>query len=709
MSKLKYPHLFSPITIKGKTFKNRILVSPVGIDERGEAGIMSERAAQFYDEVASGGCARVCSGENDVTFGSAVHGIYYFFVEQPSEKFKASFRHYVEVCHKHGALAFTSFSYMGVYTRNYSELGSSDLEVMNRMSRGQLVYSVPTDSKGVPYKLPTHGYGPTAMIISEPYDSITLKDPMFPGNDGKVVEEMTEDMMDQLANAFAHCASVAKEVGLDGIILHSGHGFMFSQWVSRRFNKRTDKYGGSMENRARFPIMCLQRIRKAVGNDLIIEMRFSGEENISPITDRLFYPDMVTLEETVAFFKELDKYPGLLDIAHISGGCHAIPIYNVRTTASSYFPMGPNVEAAAAVKKALKNIKVGVVGSLSDPQLCEDIIASGKADFVNFARQLLFADPAFPNKALVGEDEKIDNCLRCVTCFHNGLCAVNPVNLMLDDVDKLHIKKSANPRKVAIVGGGIGGMKAAEYAVEAGHSVVLFEKEASLGGILRYTDNERFKVDVKRFKDNMAVRLKKMGVDIRLNTQATPEIIRAENPGAVIVATGGKPAKLPVPGADGPNVLDSVFSYLNPEKVGKTVAIIGGGLTGCEAAIHWADQGKKVILISRSPQLLRKATGGGPGQNLNTVLIWLDKLKVEIHKGCACTEITPMGIKAVGRDGEIFIAADTVINASGMDSDPRGSSVFDGTAPVVKAIGDCVNAGLIGDAVLAAHNAIVDL
>jgi 2,4-dienoyl-CoA reductase-like NADH-dependent reductase (Old Yellow Enzyme family) len=547
------------------------------------------------------------------------------------------------------------------------------------------------------------------MIISEPYDGITLPDPMFPPNDGKVVEEITEEMMDQLANAFAHCAGVTREVGLDGIILHSGHGFMFSQWLSRRFNKRTDKYGGSMENRARFPIMCLQRIRQAVDDDLIIEMRFSGEENISPITDRQFYPEMVTLEETVAFFKELDKYPGLLDIVHISGGCHAVPIYNVRTTASSYFPMGLNVEAAAAIKKAVKNIKVGVVGSLSDPQLCEDIIASGKADFVNFARQLLFSDPAFPNKALAGDDQKIDNCLRCVTCFHNGLCAVNPVNLQLDDVDKLHIKKSANPRKVVIVGGGIGGMKAAEYAVEAGHSVVLFEKEPVLGGILRYTDKDRFKADIKRFKDNMAIRLKKMGVEIHLNTKATPRVVKSEKPDAVIVAVGGKSLALPVPGADKPNVLDSLDAYFSPQKVGKTVAIIGGGLTGCEAAIYWTDQGKKVILISRSPKLLRKAVGGGPGQGLNTVLIWLDKLKVEVHKGYACTEINSRGVKAAGPEGEIFIAADTVINASGMNSDLQGASIFNDTAPIVKAIGDCVNAGLIGDAILAARNAIVEL
>ena len=465
-----------------------------------------------------------------------------------------------------------------------------------------------------------------------------------------------------------------------------------------------------MENRARFPIMCLQRIREAVGNDLIIEMRFSGEENLSPITDRTYFEDMLTVEESVAFFKELDKYPGLLDIAHITGGAHAVSILNVRTTANSYFPMGLNVEAAAAIKKAVKNIKIGVVGSLSDPQLCEDIISSGKADFVIMARQLLIADPSFPNKALVGEDETINNCLRCVICRANGFCAVNPVDLMLGDVNKLHIEKSRSPKKVIVVGGGIGGMKAAEYAAEAGHSVILFEKEHRLGGILRYTDHERFKVDIKRFKDNMEIRLNKMGIDIRLDTEATPALVKAESPDAVIVAVGGKHATLPIPGANGINVLDSVSSYMHPEKVGSTVAVIGGGLTGCEAAIHWADQGRKVILISRSPELFRKVHPRGPADgSVNTELIWLDKLKVEIHKGYACTEITTRGVKATGKDGDIFIQADTIINASGMNSDPASVSAFSGTALVVKAVGDCANAGLIGEAVLAAYNAVVDL
>jgi NADPH-dependent 2,4-dienoyl-CoA reductase/sulfur reductase-like enzyme len=466
-----------------------------------------------------------------------------------------------------------------------------------------------------------------------------------------------------------------------------------------------------MENRARFPIMCLKRIREAVGDDFLIEMRFSAEEDISPITSKQFIKDVVTIDETVEFFKELDKYPGLLDIAHITGGLHTVPIYNTRVVANSFFPMGVNIRGAAAVKAAVKNIKVGVVGSLSDPDLCEEIIATGKADFVILCRQLLMADPEFPNKAKDGRDELIDNCLRCTICHNNDHCAVNPANILMGQDDPLYIKKSKAPKKVIIVGGGIAGMKAAEYANQAGHKVVLFEKSDRLGGILRYADNDPFKSDIRRFRDSMIKRLESMdNVDIRLKTEATPELVKAEAPDAVLVATGGKPLALQVPGGDKENVLDAVTAYLEPERVGQRIAVVGGGLTGCEAAIFWAHHGKKVTLISRSKELMRKVAPRRPADgSVDTHLVWLHTLPIDIFKGFACKRITQDGLYAIGDEGEVFIAVDTVINATGMTHDDEGASAFNGTADFVRAIGDCVNAALIGDAVLAARRAVIDM
>lgn len=702
MSGCRYPNLFSPITIKGKTFKNRILVSPMGIAESGEPGVMSEEGLRFYDTIAAGGSARICTGENDILFGSAVAGKYYFFLPHPPEGMKESIRRYSNMCHDHNALAFTSFDHMGVYARVVG-----DQSFMGKMVQE----NAPLREDGTPYMLPDKVYGPSEMIITEPWDGVTSQKLDMDSGDGHHVFEMTEDIMNEIADAFAHCAAVAKECGLDGMIIHSGHGFLFSQWVSRRFNKREDKYGGSMENRARFPIMCLKRIREAVGDDFLIELRFSAEEDISPITPKQFIDDVVTIEDTVEFFKELDKHPGLVDIAHITGGLHTVPVYNTRVTANSYFPMGVNVKGAAAVKAAVKNIKVGVVGSLSDPDICEQIIADGKADFVIMCRQLLIADPEFPQKAGCGREAWINNCLRCTLCRSNGHCAVNPLDNMLGESDPLYITKTASPKKVVIAGGGIAGMKAAEYAVRAGHRVVLFEKNDKLGGILQYSNNERFKSDIRRLKDNMIKRLEGTAdVDIRLNSEATHDAVMAEAPDAILVAVGGRHAALDVPGADGNIVIDSVAAYLEPERMGKRIAVIGGGLTGCEAAIHWAVQGHDVTLISRSKELMRKVQPRLPADGSpDTHLIWLDRLPIKIYKGYACKRILSDGVEAEGDGSEIMIKADTVINASGMVADEKGACAFDGMAPFVRAIGDCKNAALIGDAVLDARQAVVEL
>ncbi|MGI5937103.1 MAG: FAD-dependent oxidoreductase, partial [Oscillospiraceae bacterium] len=613
-----------------------------------------------------------------------------------------SIKRYAKICHDHGALAFTSFNHMGVYIHDFSK-PSPIREMMQN--------AAPFKADGTQYQLPTKAYGPSKLVINEPWDGITSQKLTMDDCNGRHVYEMTENMMNEIADAFAHCALVAKNCDLDGVVIHSGHGFLFSQLISRRFNKRTDKYGGSMENRARFPIMCLKRIREAVGDDFLIEMRFSAEEDISPITSKQFIKDVVTIDETVEFFKELDKYPGLLDIAHITGGLHTVPIYNTRVVANSFFPMGVNVRGAAAVKAAVKNIKVGVVGSLSDPALCEEIIATGKADFVILCRQLLMADPEFPNKAKSGRDELIDNCLRCTICHNNDHCAVNPANILMGQDDPLYIKKSKDPKKVVIVGGGIAGMKAAEYAHQAGHKVVLFEKSDRLGGILRYSDNDPFKSDIRRFRDSMIKRLESMdNVDIRLRTEATPELVKAEAPDAVLVATGGKPLALQVPGGDKENVLDAVTAYLEPERVGERIAVVGGGLTGCEAAIFWAHRGKKVALISRSKELMRKVVPRRPANgSADTHLVWLHTLPIDIFKGFACERITQDGLYARGNEGEVFIMVDTVINATGMTHDAEGASAFNGTADFVRAIGDCVNAASIGDAVLAARRAVIEM
>ena len=755
MAEKMYPNLFSPITIRGKTYRNRILVAPLGaeIPDEGSDGKMSDQAIKFYRRVAHGGCARVMSGENDVIFGGAVHGMYPFCEAEPTEAFKDSFRRYAQACHEEGALAFTSFGHMGVFGRAFPNgefdisalmpKGGAAPEGMPPMPGGPAPEGMPPmpggpapegmppmpgsadpmegmppmapayrpkDKNGVPYKYPEFIYGPSDMVIEEPYDGYSQPNSLgMNDRNGTVVRGVTVEQMNEFADAFAHVARVAKECGLDGINIHSGHGFMFAPWISERFNKRTDEYGGSFENRCRFPIMVLQRIREAVGDDFIIELRWSGEENAKPVLSYEAFEHMINIDDTVRFFKELDKHPGLVDVAHISAGLHCNALYNIRTISNFYFPEGLNVEDAARVKAAVKNIKVGVVGGMTDPALCEAAIAGGKVDFVIMARQLLIADPAFASKAEAGHPEDINNCLRCASCRAHGHCTVNPVNLMTASDEECEIGAPVTGKKLVVIGGGIGGMKAAEYAAMRGFEVVLFEKEDELGGILRYTDHDRFKTTLKRYKDNVAKRLEKLGVDIRTGHAASPEEAAAEKADAVIVATGGVPAPAGFPCGSGANVIDVTAAYLEPERVGRKVVVVGAGQSGCEAAIHWGDMGKDVTLLSRSPSILKGFAGSSPFASVENYLVMLDNSHVTLHKGAACALVTSEGVRAVTPAGEKFFPAETVILANGIRPVPDAAAPYVGTAPVVTAIGDSVHPALVGDATYAAWQAVRSL
>ena len=703
-----FPNLFSPMTIRGKTFKNRILLAPKGIplsDQRKDH--MAQDALDFYERLARGGAARVVTSECDVQYGSAVYGTYDMFLDPLPEELKATVMQYVDNCHKYGALAFMHFGHMGAYCR--------DEEYNARMrAEGRIpdwkppAPEVPLRPDGTPF-VPVRPLGPSGMVIREPRDGVTAS-LAFDLNDGKEVHEMSREDMEEIAQAFGVCARNARVCGLDGISLHSGHGFIFSQWVSRRFNHRTDEFGGSMENRARFPIMCLERVREAGGEDLIVELRFSAEEDIRPLSDRPYLEDLVTVEESVAFFRELDKHPGLLDIAHITGGLHFVPYYNTRTIPNSYFPMGVNLAAAARIKAAVKHIKVGCVGGMSDPALCEEAIASGKTDFVIMARQLCVADPAFPNKAERGAVNEIDNCLRCTICCRNGHCAVNPLDVKKAEYD-VGIPQAKDRKKVVVVGGGIGGMKAAEYASRAGHRVVLFEKEKTLGGVLRYTENDRFKPDIRRYYHAVAGRIEALGVDIRLGTEATAEGVAAERPDVIIPAVGAAFRPLDIPDDGSVQVLDGLSCYLEPDRVGKRVVVLGGGLTACEAAIHLADRGKRVSVVCRGDRPMSRVNMVGPANgSTDAQLILLDKLGVDM-----ITRSEPVGIAGgavtirdrAGR--EICLPADTVVVGIGLRARSEEAERFRGLAARVIPIGDCVQPGDIGDAVLSAYNAVLSI
>ncbi len=661
----EYPNLCSPYSIGRFTFKNRMLGAPMGLGFRDTEGFMSDRTIALYEKIASGGTARVCTIDNPVNraYGGYGGGFRYDFCDETqSPQFVQSMKRYISCVHRHGALAFTEFTHMG------------------------------------------------SMALPEPgYEHIMAKDRLGVVSrtrpDGIEVRGIYGDMIEKVASEWAHCAGVAKDVGFDGCVIHGGHGFLFGEFLSGLTNLRTDEYGGSLENRARFPLLVLKRIRERVGTNFLIELRLSGEEGI---------PGGITCEETVEFCKMIDAIPGLVDILHISAGIHHNPRYNVRVTAGFYCPAFCNAELAAEVRANVRNCAVGVVGSINNPDTAERLIAEGKADFIFMARQLLLADPFFPRKVIDGRDELIQTCLRCHSCRRDdGCCAVNPFTHteFASRVEYLP-SKVIEPKKVVVIGGGPGGLRAASTAAQRGHSVVLFEKSLRLGGTLTFTDHESYKKDLKLYRDNLIRRTEELGVDIRLGVEATPELVSAQSPYAVIAAVGATPIVPDIEGTDRENVMQALEVFEHPERVTGRVVVIGGGLVGTELAIHLASAGRSVTIVEMRELIapeLNTGLGISHGNPATHILLMLDELGVRMETGCVCTRILPAGVEAQ-RDGvsELF-EADTVIHCVGMRPRSDLAESFRGLSPLFFTVGDCHRVGTVKEAGHEGYFAAMDI
>jgi 2,4-dienoyl-CoA reductase-like NADH-dependent reductase (Old Yellow Enzyme family)/thioredoxin reductase len=493
--------------------------------------------------------------------------------------------------------------------------------------------------------------------------------------------EITTAEINNLVQSYTSAAYRCLKAGMDMVMIHGAHGQLISQFVSPRKNHRNDIYGGKLENRARFVTEILESIRNKVGDKLAIEYRISAEE---------FIPDGLKVEEQIQFAKLIqDK----IDIIHISAGFlfgdQALP----RMIQPIYLPRGVNVDFAAVFKKELA-IPVTTVGSIN-LDMAEQILAENKADMVAMGRAIV-ADPDCLNKARKGQAETIRPCTRCTICidrthtFHLPIrCAVNPV--IGREAEFVNHPPAAAKKKVVVVGGGPAGMEAARRAVERGHEVVLFEKQSSLGGTLATAVAIPFKADVKNYLEWAVRSTKDMpGLRIALSTEATPEIIRAEQPDVLIVAIGGEPIIPHIPGINKPNVSLAGDVESNKVTVGDRVVVAGAGLTGSEAALYLAQQGKKISLIDRLT--LEEIDANAPLISIVALRALLEELGVDTRSEVILTSVSDSGVVITDRNGNnIEIPCDNVILALGLE--PRSEIIdkFSGLAPEVIAIGDCNN------------------
>lgn len=647
--KRKFPHLSSPITIGRVTFRNRMFSAPMGGTDITNDGCIGPKSTAFYELRGKGGAAAVTVSECMVH--PKTDGSHAYHLDTTILNSLAAATYTADAIHRHGAVPSLELSHSGMYAGTYM----TDKTKQHEM----------------------HQWGACDTVRA----------------DGVKVKALSEEMIQEIVEAYGQTAALAKRAGFGMIMIHGGHGWLLNQFLSPYFNKRTDKYGGSLENRCRLAMEVLQSVREAVGPGFPIEFRMSGSE---------LFEGGYDLEEGVRIAQQLEPY---IDLLHVSAGTYQRGFGD--THPSMFKEHGCNVYLAAEIKKHV-SIPVATIGALNDPEQMEEIIASGKADIVYMARALL-ADPFLPRKIMENRDDEIVKCLRCFTCMAERAatstrrCTVNP--LIGREIEGNEVRPAVVKKKVLVAGGGPGGLYAAYTAARRGHQVILCEKEAELGGILKSEQALPFKHEMYELTGIYEKFARNAGVEIRLNTEVTAELAEKENADALIVAVGSTPLVPPIPGLDGENVVIVNDYYKQKEKVTDKVVVFGGGLAGCECAIHLGMEGKEVHLVEMRNEL-------APDANVRhrpLLLKEIDKYVI-VHTGCKGMEVTKEGIICETEEKEqILVPGTSVICALGQNSRTDIVDTLRDCAPYVAVIGDAGKVSTITNAVYEGYHAALDI
>jgi len=644
----KYPYLCQPITLGNVTFRNRMFASPIGATDIDKDCVPGERTRAFYELRAKGGAAAVTISE--LVVHPETDGSHMLHLDLATVGSLAAFTFIADSIRRHGAIPSVEFSHSGQYAGTY----------MADKSKKQGLTQ----------------YGPSDCVRP----------------DGMKVSALTKEQIKDIVKRYADTALLAKRAGFEMIMIHGGHTWLLNQFMSPFFNKRTDEYGGSFENRMRFTLEILTAVREAVGPMFPIEFRMSGSE---------LFEGGYDLDEGIKIAQAVEP---LVDLIHVSAGSYQ---YGFFTTHPSMFSEhGCNVYLAAEIKKHVTK-PVATIGALNDPAHMEEIIASGKADVVYMGRALL-ADPYLPQKVVSGEDDKIVKCLRCFACMaerpttQTRRCTVNP--LIGREIEGTEITPAAVKKKVLVVGGGVAGLKAAVTAALRGHEVILCEKSDKVGGILKCEQAIDFKQEMYQLGLSLEAQAIKAGVEIRCNTEVTPEYAKIINADYAILAVGSNPIVPPLKGIDNDNVVVVNEYYLNKDKVGDSVVVLGGGLAGCEAAIHLAQEGKEVHLVE-----MRDALAPDANIRHRPILMQMIEQYVTAHTGYQGLEITTDGVMCRDSEGnEVLVPGKTVICAVGQRANRTCVNELRDIAPIVREIGDCVRPSNITNAIYQGYHAGLD-
>ena len=654
----KYPHVFDPIEVRGNVFRNRLIAAPT----------MFFHAPYFIPEIreniyrmvevrAKGGFGCVATGELPLNFEEG-RGAFMDRAIDVRHYYGSDFdtaKEYADRIHAGGALAYMEISHEGLEA----------------------------DDAAQPW-------GPCDFVREE---------------DGRHIFGMDRQMMEKVCRDFFEVGRFATACGFDGVLLHGGHGFLLQQFVSPLFNHRTDEFGGSIENRSRFPKMILRALRAGMGEDKVLELRMSAEDGEE---------GGMTLEDSCGFAEQID---GLVDIFHVSNGIKKLG--NRGDTFSDIFDVhGVNLERAAAIKAHLKKSLVSVVGGFNSVAQAEEAIAAGKVDFVEYARQC-FADPDFINKTLDGREDMVHRCLRCFHCYPGfcehptdiplwyqlppeefmkvyspavmGDCSINPNSGLGYYPDRL--PEPEGRRRVLVVGGGVGGMQAAITAARRGHDVTLAEASDRLGGVLLFAEHDHDKREWIDFIEVLKRELAETDATVELNTVVDEEYLERMRPEHVIIAVGAHNRGCSLPGAE--RAMDASDSYYHMDELGHSIVIAGGGLTACETALNLAATGHEVTMVVRKPRI----TPTTFGYYRNALLDEMDRRGVRQMLSTCPLEFTDEGLvcapavddQGTPGDERVVVKADTYMYSFGMD--PNSDLVERLTAAAEKVGAKVANVG----------------